>query len=124
MSHNLKCLVYTCKPNTEFYWGDEDSTLNPTIYFTTSYEEAVESLSYTYGEYIYEVEVCLDKEYKTDFEYSSGHGDRSPKGHWGLMRSPSHKAFDRALWVHCNIGSFVSEPRLVADSVCLGRWAA
>ena len=107
----------------DFYWGNGDDTLNPTIYFSTSYEEAVESLSYSYGEFIYEVEVLLDKDTQVEFEYSSGYGDRSPNAHWGVMRSPSYRAFAKALWIHCNIGSFISEPRLVADSVCLGRWA-
>lgn len=120
-----KSVLYTCKARTDFYWGDKTELLNPTIYFTTSYEEAVESLTYFYGEFIYEVEVLLSSEDRVDFEYSSGLGDVSPNGQWGAMRSPSRSAYPDAIWVHCNVSSFLSnsKPRLVADAVCLGRWA-
>lgn len=124
MTKQIKCLVYTCKPSTNVVWELNDSYPQPTIYFTTSYEEAVESLSYVYGEYIYEVEVTLYLDQKVEFEYSSGYGDTSAPGQWGLRRSPSWVAYDKALWIHCNKGSFVKEPRLVADAICLGRWAA
>lgn len=107
------------------HWGSLSQGDLPRFYFTSSYEEAVEELSYVYGQYIYEVIVELDDEFQVPYSQSTWTGDYDSHDEWGCRVSPSRFGKDEdSLWIHCNISVFKTSPRLVADNCCLGRVAA